>query len=275
MLKKHLKKLTHLAVSSAMIIGMSQSVCAREGTTTDLQSGYSQITMRSQQYGIPFSMTFKEYVNAYDESGFNTPQEYADAYLGIMVPNVTSSKTRSSNGSDSWYYNIGTSLPSGITPVYNKYKLYDTVKKGDIIFESKGGFGITGHVAIVEGKYYNAASGVSYIRVVEAINSGVVRSCVDDTRVDDKDVLLLRVNGATSSIINQAVSFCVGELGSSYSLDFQKDTSASQTDWYCSELVWAAYKNQGINIEVSGNGEPGITPRDIKNSSLTSIISFK
>jgi len=279
MLNKHLKKLTGLALSSVMIMGIFGVAYANEGTSTDLRSGYSQIATRSQGYGIPFSMTFKEYVDAYDESGFTTPQEYADAYLGIIEPNVTSSKTsRSSSRSSSsntWYYDIGTSLPSGVTPTYDTYNLYNTVKKGDIIFEAKGGFGITGHTAIVEGKYYNAANGVSYIRIVEAISSGVVRSCLDDTRVDDKDVILLRVNGATTSIINKAVSFCVGELGSSYSLDFQKDTSSSETNWYCSELVWAAYKNQGINIEVSGNGEPGITPRDINNSSLTSTINFK
>lgn len=57
-------------------------------------------------------------------------------------------------------------------------------------------------------------------------------------------------------------------MGAGYKIDLQKDTEPGQADWYCSELVWAAYKNQGIDIEVSGNGEPGVTPRDIKNSSL-------
>lgn len=271
MFKNRFKKLSCLALSSTMIMGMSLTLFANEGITNDLESGYSQILMLSQEYGIPFSMTFEEYADAYDDSGFTTTDEYADAYLGIMDSNVTTL----SSGSAPWYYDIGTSLPDDANPIYDTYNLYDTVKKGDIIFEANGGFGITGHTAIVEGKYYNAAKDVNYIRIVEAIDVGVVRSCLDDTRVDDKDVTLLRVSEATSSIINSAVSFCVGELGSSYSLDFQKDTNSSETDWYCSELVWAAYKNQGIDIEVSGNGEPGITPRDIKNSSKTTTISFK
>lgn len=80
----------------------------------------------------------------------------------------------------------------------------------------------------------------------------------------------MHVTDASSDNIANAVAFCCNELGASYRLDFQKDTEAGQTDWYCSELVWAAYKSQGIDIEVSGNGEPGITPRDIKNSSKTS-----
>ncbi len=204
-----------------------------------------------------------------------TTSEYADAYLGIMEPMVTAYRSSSSSGSGKWYYNIGTSLPSNANPVYSRYNLYNSVKKGDVIFESKGGFGITGHIAIVEGKYYNAAKDVNYIRVIEAIDEGVVRSCLDDTRVDDKDVILLRVTAATANNIDSAVNFCIGELGSSYFLDFQKDTSPAETDWYCSELVWAAYQHQGINIEVSGLNEPGITPRDIRNSAQTATITFK
>ena len=46
-------------------------------------------------------------------------------------------------------------------------------------------------------------------------------------------------------------------------LDFAKDYDSDEEDWYCSELVWAAYKNQGYNIEKSGLSEPGVTPRDI------------
>jgi len=114
--------------------------------------------------------------------------------------------------------------------------------------------------------------------LIEALSNsegGVTRSILDDTRVDDKAVTILRVSGATTSKINSAVAFCQGELGSSYKLDFAKDHSASETDWYCSELVWAAYYNQGINIEVGGlHGEPGVTPRDIRKCSLTYEVAY-
>jgi uncharacterized protein YycO len=154
----------------------------------------------------------------------------------------------------------------------------DVVKKGDIIYEANGGFGITGHIAIVEGIYYNAAQDVEYIRLIEAISNdygGVVRSLLDDTRVDDKDVTIFRVGNASSTDITSAISFCSGEIGSSYKIDLAKDTSSSETDWYCSELVWAAYYNQDIDIEKSGISEPGITPHDIRDSSEVTEISFE
>lgn len=264
-------------VLSIIILVSGQTTFASTITKDELQSGYTAIKIRAKEYNIPFTMTFDEYVKAFEESGFLSTKEYADAYLGLLVPmesNTNSNIPTKAKGSK-WYYNIGTSLPENANPVYDTYNLYQTVKKGDIIFEANGGFGITAHVAIVEGKFHDAAKGINYIRIIEAINDGVVRSCVDDTRVNDQAVTLLRVNSATESVIAAAVAFCVGELGSSYCLDFQKDTSSSETDWYCSELVWAAFMNQGINIEVAGLGEPGITPRDIKNSSLTTAINFK
>lgn len=77
------------------------------------------------------------------------------------------------------------------------------------------------------------------------------------------------------SLPQAAVEFCIGEIGSSYKLDLAKDTSSSETDWYCSELNWAAYMNQEIDIEAS-IGEPGVTPRDItKYSKATELISFE
>lgn len=197
MMKKHLKKFVSVALAAVMAMGIPVTSFASDQPNNQLQAGYSDIAERAEAYDIPFSMTFAEYESAFADSGFSTPEEYADAYLGVLDPPVSTSSSSSSK----WYYNIGTSLPSNANPKYDSYNLYDTVKKGDIIFEAKGGFGITGHIAIVEGKYYNAAKDVNYIRIIEAIDVGVVRSCLDDTRVDDKDVTLLRVSSATSSNI--------------------------------------------------------------------------
>lgn len=172
-----------------------------------------------------------------------------------------------------WYENTGTSIPEGKTPDYSQYNLLSAAQKGDIIYEAYGGYGITGHCAIVEGKFYDEASGHWYIRMIEATAPGVIRSILEDTCVNDWDVHLLRVPNATQEQIDHAVDFCIGELGSTYNLDFAHDYSADENDWYCSELVWAAYYNQGIDIETKGFlNEPGITPRDIyRNSNLTEI----
>ncbi|MGN0593640.1 MAG: hypothetical protein ACI4I6_00645 [Hominimerdicola sp.] len=93
------------------------------------------------------------------------------------VPNVTnssiqnfythniyySSSSSSSSNKNNYYYNTGTSCPKKASygkhykiPNTNHYtrSLLKSVKKGDIIYEAAGGFGITGHIAIVEGKFY-------------------------------------------------------------------------------------------------------------------------
>lgn len=182
--------------------------------------------------------------------------------------------TYSSSGSK-WYYNTGTSIPSSANPVYSKYKLLSNLQAGDIVYEANGGLGVTGHIAIVEGKFYDSAKKKYYIRIIEAISCGVCRSILDDTRVDDKAVTIYRVSGATSTQKTAALNFCKGELGSSYSCDLKKDTSSAETDWYCSELVWASYKRQGIDIETTGTlNEPGITPRDIARSSKVYKVSI-
>ena len=49
--------------------------------------------------------------------------------------------------------------------------------------------------------------------------------------------------------------------------------SSMSGQWRARHL-WAGYKKAGIDIEVAGLGEPGITPRDIRDSSKTATISF-
>jgi hypothetical protein len=237
-------------------------------------AAYRSVMTYAQENNIPLDMSFETFIQEYENGNYANVDEYVDVYHDILnVPHNTSIAPYSS-GSDKWYYNTGTSLPQEAD--YSEYRLLDVVKKGDVIFEANGGFGITGHIAIVEGIYYSSTYNQSYIRIVEAIDKGVVRSVLDDERIDDKDVTILRVSSASNSQINSAVSFCTGQLGKSYKLDLAKDTSASESDWYCSELVWAAYYNQGIDIETSsGINEPGVTPRDIRNSNKTSVVSYE
>lgn len=222
---------------------------------------------------IDLDMSYQDFLNDYHGQSI---QAYEQSFYSILLPQQPTTRSSGSSGGNTYYYNTGDSCPSEAT--YDKYNLLDVVQKGDIIYESEGGFGITGHIAIVDGIYTNS-DGSQYIRLIEAISNdygSVTYSILDDTRVDEKGVTILRVSGATPTIIDNAVSFFRDEIGSTYNLDVPaKDTSSDETDWYCSELVWAAYKNQGIDIEVGGwHGEPGITPHDILNSDKTSTVSF-
>ena len=292
-MKKVLLKVTGVLMAAVLWFSGGTGSQAAGLKDRTLEKAYTNVMIYAEKNGIDLSMTFKDFLNnyeggsvaLYEQSYYSVlrPDSIADRlsrgeidselfeWVDIGAERQSSSSSSSSNKSGGYYYNTGTSCPAKAT--YSKYKLLSNVKKGDIIFEAAGGFGITGHIAIVEGIYTRSGGG-QYIRVVEAIDKGVVRSILDDTRIDERKGTVLRVKSASSSNINSAVSFCVGELGSKYNLDFAKDTSSSETDWYCSELVWAAYKNQGIDIEVGGINEPGITPRDIKRSSKVSTVSI-
>lgn len=268
MIKLNIKKLIALSLFSFIIIDTSTTTYASENQARyNSQSAYENVMSYATKNGINLDMSYADFIA---NNNGQSLESYENSFYEVLLSPTVESKSSSDND-PKYYYNTGTSCPSAAT--YSKYNLLSVVKKGDIIYEANGGFGITGHIAIVEG-IYTRFNGTVYIRLIEAIDVGVVRSILDDTRVDDKAVTILRVSGATTTDINNAVSFCVGELGSSYNLDLAKDTSSTETDWYCSELVWAAYQNQGIDVEVSSLGEPGITPHDILNSSNTYSISY-
>jgi hypothetical protein len=244
------------------------SVSSKEKIT----KAYENVMNYAYANNIPLDLSIETFTKEFKSSNFTDITEYENTYYNVLVKKPAIAPR--SSGGNAWYYNTGLSLPHAAN--YSKYNLLNTLKKGDIIYESKGGFGITGHIVIVEGKYYSSTYQQYYIRVVEAIDEGVARGVLDDTRVDDRNSTVLRVVGATDTIASNATDFCIGQLGKSYMIDFQKDTSPNEPDWYCSELVWAGYYRQGINIETTGlYNEPGITPRDINNSSKVYSINFK
>lgn len=211
-------------------------------------------------------------VNADIKNGIGYEEYTAQYYEGGHNEDLSSSS--SSSDSPKWYYNTGLKLPK--IPSYSKYNLLNVVEPGDIIYENHGGSGITGHLAIVEGIQYDSSKNKSYIRLIEAIDAGVCRSVLDNERFDEKGDTIYRVKNATDDQKLAAVTFCVNQLGKKYYLDIMKDTSPNEPDWYCSELVWAAYKNQGIDIETKKKpNEPGVTPHDVKNSKQVQIISYK
>ena len=137
------------------------------------------------------------------------------------------------------------------TPVYGNDKLLDWVKPGDILYDGHGSFagvGYTGHIGIVETIVGSGSN--RYIRTIEAVpNFGVARALLDSTRFASAK-MILRVGTASTSQKTAAINFCINQLGKSYGLHSGPNTSTNSEEWYCSELVWAAYYNQGISIGV-------------------------
>jgi hypothetical protein len=239
---------------------------------TELTASYENVCDFINQSGIPASITYETYANGYDSEEYGSVQEYEIAFLQIFYVEPTS-YLRSSGGPQ-YYYNTGTSCPTQAD--YSKYNLTSILQKGDIVHDAAGGSGLTGHTAIVEGIF--TSGNKTYVRLVEAIYSsgnfnGVKRSILDATRVDERQTSVYRVTSATTAQKNAAVSFCVTQCndGDTYYLDFGWDTSTSETDWYCSELIYAAYYNQGITL-ATGGGLPGVLPNDIISSSLLTQV---
>ena len=204
----------------------------------------------------------------------NTGAEYVAPMLDVPGVGGEGKQTETVFKANQYYYKTGLSCPKEAT--YSKYKLLERVKKGDVIYEAMGAGGLAGHIAIVEG-VFDRGDGTKYIRLIESIgDGGTVRSILDDKRADVKQAYVLRVYGASQTNINRALAFCIGQMGKGYRMDLKWDFNYYQPDWYCSELVWAAYFNQGINIETTGAvNEPGVTPRDIYRCSLMLNIPYK
>jgi|SRR5690554_602662 len=157
---------------------------------------------------------------------------------------------------DKYWFNIGTELPQAVD--YSGTTLLSLLMPGDILYEP----GFISHVAIVEGKFWSATYSQYYIRLIESMpDIGVVRSLLDKQRFLDNSGSVYRVISALQNHRIGAVNFCINQLGESYGLNPLKSWDDATWMWYCSQLVWAGYKNQGIDIDYDGG--PTILPTDI------------
>lgn len=253
---------------------------------------YKDIVIYANQNNLSFDISLEDFVSGYNsDDGVsvyygNVKENLENGYYNtiqnsimdnVMSEDMTSSvASTSSSGGDlssiSWQYDIGTTLPRQAN--YSTHSMLTYINSGDIVYEAAGGFGITGHAAIVEGIFYSAQFNQWYVRIVEAIEQGVKRSLLDDDRYDIKNDIIYRVNGASYYQKSYAVSFSLSQLGKPYMLDFAHNYSINESNWYCSELVWAAYYNYGIDLETTWQpfNEPGVTPRDITTSSF--VVSY-
>lgn len=237
----------------------------------ELLDAYKELSLYIVANNCAANISLETFVQEYYAGEYDSISAYLDSYYSILEIPQNDKWT----GDTHWYYNTGTALMD--KPNYSNYNLLSIVQAGDILYEDQGGSGLTGHIAIVEGIFYDTSYSVFYIRLVEAIGfisgsigqgDGVCRSVLDDSRFMNRQGMILRVSSANATQKSAAVAFCVGQIGKGYSIDLAHDTSANETDWYCSELAWAAYYLQGIDLETSSN-LPGITPREIRDSSLT------
>lgn len=129
--------------------------------------------------------TFTIKLNAASKYTFNNNDalDICQEVEDISKTQSTSSSGSSSSGGGSnneQWYNIGTSLPHAVD--YSNSDLIKFVRRGDIVYEGSGFGGLTGHIALVEGVYYDDNYGQWYIRLIEAVSVGVTRGLLTPTR---------------------------------------------------------------------------------------------
>lgn len=236
-------------------------------TEASLQESYERVCKYIRENRIFASITFDNYIAQFEELQLPTIEEYENLVCSVMVKD----SVPKSNSSDQWFNNTGVSMPFKAT--YATYSLLSEVHKGDFFFEGVGIASYTGHIGIIEGRFYDVTRKQFYLRCVEAVSSGVKRGIIDDTRVNTMGCLLYTIPSADSGKRHRAIQFCLSQLNKTWSLDWLAKNTASTTNvWYCSELVWAAYYNQGIDLD--GGVLPGVLPIEMKASPYAQNYSF-
>lgn len=302
-----MKKTISLMIALAMLLSLSIPAFAVESpnavaiTDDVLSDAYISFSEQLNDLGFSANTCFEDFVSGYEGSGIDSIQHYIDALIDMEIANAAKTEAIVAENlqhalenadvqNDSvmpysvtyaWYDNIGTSSPAlPREATYSWYNILSTVKKGDILQETEGLIAqFTGHIAIIQGKYWDSTYKQYYIRTIEAGASGVVYGVLDDTRYEERGVYIHYVTSATTANISNAVTFCQNQLGKAYNWGALTGIGScsylsSASTWYCTELVWAAFYNQGINIY--GSGIPGniYMPADFAASSMLTSRSI-
>lgn len=161
----------------------------------------------------------------------------------------------------------------GREPKYGAYD-FSNIKIGDIIYESKFLNGI-GHCAIVSDISHSSYYG-DYIQTIEAVAGGVQYGFLDDTRMLEYEVYVCSPYLASMSNRQSAVDFCTRQLGKSYWYDTDEsatDLDENQSNWYCSELIYAAYYNaMGRGLQCGALDDGHILPIHLYSTWETSDV---
>lgn len=159
---------------------------------------------------------------------------------------------------------------------------YSLIKKGDIVYETDTIFYDIGHTALITNMRQNSFYG-TYVQTIEAVGgAGVAFGFLDDLRMAEFKIKILRVKNATTVDIESAINFCSSQLGKPYSLNPNRaNTSINSSSWYCSELIYGAYYSVGVNLRLMRTPDgyeyyvgSGVYPLDLYNSCNTTLVDI-
>jgi uncharacterized protein YycO len=119
---------------------------------------------------------------------------------------------------------------------------------------------------------------------IEAVPGGVWRTNLTILQTWAKDITYGTVKTSNESQRQNAVEFAESQLGKPYDpykyflmpwFKRPKDHRPDAEAWYCSELIWAAYYNQDIDIDRSGDRYPPyVGPTEISSDDDVEMYTY-
>ncbi|HHT67106.1 MAG TPA: hypothetical protein GX010_02640 [Erysipelotrichaceae bacterium] len=212
----------------------------------DRITNYAFEEFEKNYYSNFFSESITNYICSISRGEKNQSQSNSELHTGSADGKFQLGCSRENPTSGSRFQN-------GV-PFYNT-NFYDRLQKGDIFLEND--LSHCYHVGIVTDLDYPVtqfSSQNTYIQVIEAIDnsSGVQFGYLDDQRIIENKFEIYRYyQGITDYQFNLIYAFLDEQIGDDYKLHNHVQTSYYCNDWYCGELVYAAYYYAGINIAPS------------------------
>lgn len=206
-------------------------------------------------------------VNAYSNSLFED-NEVVGVENEDQNVEITSDGDSPDEGDENWYDipvingvpTLEHSVDYSVTPELLKY-----IEPGDILYETNTNSGVVMHMALVCDILYSSEFNQYYIVVIEAVEFGVTYGLLSPNRMSERESYIYRLTNATSTQISNAINWAVGQYDKDYKFEFNKSKDANSSDWYCSELIWAAFYHQGIYLDDGDNEnlDNAVYPKEI------------
>lgn len=141
---------------------------------------------------------------------------------------------------------------------------------GDILVSTlidSGSVAFSGHAAIVSSS--SSTTIESYAQNWGPINKDGVQKYSSNWG-SKSGAFLVRPYGVSSAQFSSAAGYAASQVGKGYNWNFFDKNRADK--FYCSQLVWRAWLNAGINTETGSVPNGVIAPADLVNSSNTDVV---
>ncbi len=227
------------------------------------ESYYEKATNILLDNELEMTLTFDEFCDGYYSNDddivtyTNNVVDYVANYSNNSGLTKTTTLSASSSSPASYILKSYTDYTTTPKSAFRREPIYDTgaydyslLLAGDIVYETNASYSRAGvdHTAIISDISHDSYYG-SYVQTIEAVSPNVSFGILDDERMVNFGVEILRVVGTTTTIRSNAITFAKTQVGKSYSLNITRlNTSIDSSGWYCSELMYASYKYAGIDI---------------------------